>query len=83
VHGIPKMIEAGNAVRRAAVIVMAAMRGARERVMRGFAPPREEEGDRVRVAPVRARVAEPEQTAGPDEFADEEEVEPRNDRKKV
>ena len=45
-----RMLTAADSVARAAVLAMAAMRGARERVMRGFAPPRDEEQTRVRVA---------------------------------
>lgn len=75
----PKLVDAGNAVRRAAVITVAAMRGARELVMHGFAPPRDEERVRVRVAgePPRARVAEE------DELDEDEAEEPEKRRKKV
>jgi hypothetical protein len=48
----PKLLAASNAVARAAVIAMAALRSARVAIMRGFVPPRaeEREPDRVRVA---------------------------------
>lgn len=58
-----RMLTASHSVGRAAVITMAAMRGARERVMRGFAPERDEEQVRVRVVAEEARsrvAAEPE-----------------------
>lgn len=76
----PKLRVASNAVGRAAIVTVRAMRSARERVMHGFAPPREEEVERVRVAddPLRARVA-----IDPTEDEEDEAQEARKQRKKV
>lgn len=75
-----RMLTASHSVGRAAVITMAALRGARERVMRGFAPERDEEQVRVRVVTreppePRSRVA-----AEPEDLDDEVEESERKRR---